>query len=168
MTKLVIGKAGMRQRGAFSIAAEYLVADVAIDTIGNWWYSLTGTPDSPNTGHALPTFEGLNTHNDYWWCIFDAQKYEGRVDEFVTHPPYIGDDNYWYLWDFTTHQYVKDTYAKGDDLHWDEMSAAEKEELAQAVTDHIALATEADVRGIVDNYEHDPEPAPEPENTSEE
>lgn len=58
------------------------------------------------------------------------------------NPPFIGDGttgdlNYWYLYDITTAQYVKSIYAKGDDLHWDDMSAAEKERLINEMLNYL-------------------------------
>ena len=62
--------------------------------------------------------------------------------EWNEHPPYIGngvngDQDYWYVW--MNHAYVKSVYAKGDDLHWDEMSEQEKENLARRVLDVIGF-----------------------------
>ena len=58
------------------------------------------------------------------------------------HPPFIGDGttgdlNYWYLYNVSTSQYVKGSYAKGDDLHWDDMSAAEKERLINEMLTYL-------------------------------
>lgn len=62
--------------------------------------------------------------------------------EWNEHPPYIGngvngDQDYWYVW--MNHAYVKSVYAKGDDLHWDEMSEQEKENLARRVLEVIGF-----------------------------
>ena len=63
------------------------------------------------------------------------------------HQPYIGDGttgdtNYWYIW--VNGQYVKSVYAKGDDLHWEEMSEQEKNDLAQRVLEVLVFATVAE------------------------
>ena len=63
------------------------------------------------------------------------------------HPSYIadgtaakpGDANYWYIWDYDAQSYVKDAYAKGDDLHYSEMSQQEKEDLAGNVLAAISF-----------------------------
>ena len=56
--------------------------------------------------------------------------------EWNIHPPYIGngttgDQNYWYLYDITTSQYVRGPYAKGDNLDWDSMTQGDKDRLVQ-------------------------------------
>ena len=66
------------------------------------------------------------------------------------HPAYIGNDNYWYIWNYDSQQYVKSSPAKGDDLHWDEMTEEEKEELAQSVIAQLAFATPETCASIVD------------------
>lgn len=68
------------------------------------------------------------------------------------HQPYIGngttgDTNYWYIW--VNGQYVKSVYAKGDDLHWDEMSEQEKEDLARRVLEVLVFATVAEVTAAI-------------------
>ena len=49
------------------------------------------------------------------------------LEEWNTHQPFIGDGttgdaNFWYIWDSDNDTYVRSVYAKGDDLHWNEMS----------------------------------------------
>ena len=66
------------------------------------------------------------------------------------HPAYIGNDNYWYIWNYDSQQYVKSSPAKGDDLHWDEMTEEEKEELAQKAIAQIVFATPETCASIVD------------------
>lgn len=68
------------------------------------------------------------------------------MEAWNTHLPYIGDGttgdlNYWYAYNPSTELYVKGPYAKGDDLHWDEMSEEEKEDLADKVRDELIFAT---------------------------
>ena len=79
------------------------------------------------------------------------------MEAWNTHLPFIGDGttgdlNYWYSYNPSTGKYVKGPYAKGDDLHWDEMSEAEKDDLAEKVADVIVFATPAECRAIVTNY----------------
>ena len=74
------------------------------------------------------------------------------------HPSYIangtqekpGDLNYWYIWDYDTQQYVKDAYAKGDDLHYDEMLDEEKEDLARKATEALVFATVETCEAVID------------------
>lgn len=68
------------------------------------------------------------------------------LEEWNTHQPFIGDGttgdaNYWYIWDSDNDTYVRSIYAKGDDLHWNEMSEAEKEDLARRVLSELVFAT---------------------------
>lgn len=74
------------------------------------------------------------------------------LEEWNTHQPYIGNDNYWYIWNTTIDQYVQSVYAKGDDLHWEEMTEEEKNDLAARVLSVLVFASEADCRAIVTNY----------------
>jgi len=88
----------------------------------------------------------------------NANTQAGRAKSWADHPPYIadgtqahpGDLNYWYLWNESSERYVKSPYAKGDDLHWDEMSDAEKQELARSVRDAIVFATTPTCQSIID------------------
>lgn len=36
-----------------------------------------------------------------------------RAKNMNDHPPYVGDDDYWYLWDYTSQQYIRGEYARG-------------------------------------------------------
>lgn len=65
------------------------------------------------------------------------------------HPAYIGEDNYWYLWDYATQKYVKDSSAKGDDLHYEEMTEQEKEDLARRVLETLAFASDDTCEDII-------------------
>lgn len=55
------------------------------------------------------------------------------------HPAYIGEDNYWYIWNYAQQKYVKSSYAKGDDLDWESMTEEEKQALADEVLSRIAF-----------------------------
>jgi len=59
------------------------------------------------------------------------------------HPAFIGDGitgekDYWYTWNYSLQQYVKGSYAKGDNLDWDSMTPTEKEHFYEEVTETIA------------------------------
>ena len=58
--------------------------------------------------------------------------------------------NYWYIWDETNDTYVKSPYAKGDNLHWDEMSEQEKEDLSEKVLERLTFATDETCESIID------------------
>lgn len=53
------------------------------------------------------------------------------------HPTYIGDDNYVYRWDYAQQKYIKGAYMKGESLNYDTMSAEDKQELIDAVTEEV-------------------------------
>lgn len=72
------------------------------------------------------------------------------LEEWNTHQPYIGEDDYWYIYNTTNDRYVRSVYAKGDDLHWEEMSQAEKEDLARRVLANLTFASADTCRSIVD------------------
>lgn len=76
---------------------------------------------------------------------------EDWLAQMDAHPPYVGTDNYWYVWNPTAGQYEKSSvYAKGDDLHWDEMSQAEKNDLAQRVLNGLIMASVSVCESVVD------------------
>lgn len=72
------------------------------------------------------------------------------LESWNENPPYVGEDNFWYIYDTTTQQYVKSNYAKGDDLHWDEMSEQEKEDLSERVLAELVFATVETCEDIID------------------
>ena len=62
------------------------------------------------------------------------------------HPAYIadgttGDLNYWYVWDYTTQQYVRSAYAKGDDLDWSTITQEEMERLIDSIKEDLVVAS---------------------------
>lgn len=88
-----------------------------------------------------------NTQGDY------AKAQGELLQEWNTHQPYIGDGttgdaNYWYIW--YNGQYVKSVYAKGDDLHWEEMTQEEREQLAAMVLAELVYATPEETRAMLD------------------
>ena len=73
------------------------------------------------------------------------------------HPPYIGDgttgdEDFWYLYDLTTAQYVKGPYAKGDDLDYSTMTTEEIDRLIDNIKADLVFATPAECRAIVTGY----------------
>lgn len=85
----------------------------------------------------------------------DAEAQTAILEEWNTHQPYIGDGttgdaNYWYIWDTDNDAYVRSVYAKGDDLHWEEMSETEKEDLAQRVLANLVFASVQTCEDIID------------------
>lgn len=74
------------------------------------------------------------------------------LEEWNTHQPYIGDgttgdENYWYIW--SNGQYVKSVYAKGNDLHWEDMTETEKQDLAARVLAQLVFATPEETRAML-------------------
>lgn len=73
--------------------------------------------------------------------------------EWNEHPPYIGDGtngekNYWYVW--IDHEYVKSSYAKGDDIDWTTMSQEEYERLVDNVKQDLVFSSVGTCEDIVD------------------
>lgn len=80
---------------------------------------------------------------------------QGTKDEWLaameTHAPYVGEDNYWYVWNPTVETYEKSSvYAKGDDLNWGEMSEAEKADLVERIIRGLVFASVETCEAIVD------------------
>ena len=78
-------------------------------------------------------------------------KSEGdRAKNFNDHPAYIGNDNYWYLWDYTTQAYVKAAYAKGDDLDYSTMTPEEYQRLIDNIKADLVFASDETCADIID------------------
>lgn len=70
----------------------------------------------------------------------------GYAEEWNSNPPYIGDGttgdlNYWYLYDITTHEYIKGAYAKGNDLDYSTMTPEEIQMLIDNIKADLVFAT---------------------------
>lgn len=105
--------------------------------------------------HSTASTDHITATNDHTTAQSDhtqATAQTAILEEWNTHQPYIGNDNYWYIWNTTTDQYVRSVYAKGDDLHWEEMTEEEKNDLAARVLAGLVFASEADCRAIVTGY----------------
>lgn len=83
----------------------------------------------------------------------DYAKAQGDImASWNAHQPYIGngttgDANYWYIW--VNGAYVKSVYAKGDDLHWEEMTQEEKDDFFQKALDKLVIATPQETRAML-------------------
>lgn len=101
--------------------------------------------------------QATEDHTESVTATTNANTQANRAKEWADHPPYIadgtaahqGDLNYWYIWNNVSETYVKSPYAKGDDLHWDEMTPEEKQALAQLVLEQLVFATEQTCEDIV-------------------
>ena len=108
------------------------------------------TADADHTASANATLAAVNAAsyaNDKGGYASNQGDYAKNLAD---HPAYIGNDNYWYIWNYDSQQYVKSSPAKGDDLHWDEMTEEEKEELAQRAIAQLVFATPETCASIVD------------------
>ena len=93
-----------------------------------------------------------NTNADY------AQTQGDYAKEWNDHPPYIadgttehrGDPYYMYLWDITTHSYVRGAYVKGADLDYSTMTPEEYARLVENVKSSILFATVQTCEDIID------------------
>lgn len=109
-------------------------ANTAANNVLTEWQGADGTGGIKK--QAQDAISNATTQANYAKTQGDYSK------EWNEHPPYIGngvngDQDYWYVW--MNHAYVKSVYAKGDDLHWDEMSEQEKENLARRVLEVIGF-----------------------------
>lgn len=66
------------------------------------------------------------------------------------HPPYIGNDNYWYLYNTTTHAYVRAAYAKGNDLDYSTMTPEEVQMLIDNIKSDLIVASVETCESIID------------------
>ena len=114
------------------------------------------TQDHGTATQDHATAEG--DHTESVTATTNANTQANRAKEWADHPPYIadgteahpGDLNYWYIWNDVTDTYVKSPYARGDDLHWEEMTPEEKQALAQSVLEQLVFATEETCEDIID------------------
>lgn len=67
----------------------------------------------------------------------NAQTQADYAKNMADHPSYIGDDNYYYSWNYQQQKYIKGAYMKGADLDFDTMSAAEKQQLVDNVVEVV-------------------------------
>lgn len=111
--------------------------------------------------HAVATQDHTQAGTDHTLSVNatnNANTQANRAKGWADHAPYVadgssdypGDLDYWYLWDEETGLYVKSRYAKGDNLHWDEMSEEEKAALADKVLDEIIWATTQTCEDIIE------------------
>lgn len=78
-----------------------------------------------------------------------AQEQGNYAKEWNDHPPYIadgttehrGDPYYMYLWDISTHAYVRGAYVKGADLDYNTMTQEEYERLVENVKSSILFSS---------------------------
>lgn len=111
-------------------------------------HSTAGTDHTrAETDHSTADSDHTRAGDDHDESVTQSQYAKKQGDyakNMADHPAYIadgtdGDANYWYTWDYAEQAYVKDAYAKGDDLHYDEMNQQEKEELAQTVLEALVF-----------------------------
>lgn len=89
-----------------------------------------------------------------------ANNASAHAEDLNAHPPYIadgtqekpGDVNFWYIWNHTIQQYVKDAYSKGDNLDLSTVTDAEQARLIEQIRQSTILATRQDGADIVTNY----------------
>jgi hypothetical protein len=97
--------------------------------------------------NAATKAQYAETQGDYAKAQGDYAK------EWNDHPPYIGDGrngdkDYWYLW--VNHEYVKSSYAKGDDIDWNTMTPEEYQRLVENVKQDLVFATDITCETIID------------------
>ena len=90
-----------------------------------------------------------NTQGNYAKAQGDYAK------DWNDHPPFIGngttgDLNYWYLYDRTSHQYLKGAYAKGDDLDYSTMTQEEIDRLVENIKSDLVFASVETCESIID------------------
>lgn len=115
-----------------------------------------------NTDHSTATSDHSTAQSDHTTSTEksayakqqgDYAKAQGDImASWNAHQPYIGngttgDANYWYIW--VNGAYVKSVYAKGDDLHWEEMTQEEKDDFFQKALDKLVIATPQETRAML-------------------
>ena len=66
-----------------------------------------------------------------------AETQAAYAKNMADHPSYIGEDNYYYRWDYAQQKYIKGSYMKGSDLNFSTMTEEEKQELFDGVTEIV-------------------------------
>lgn len=89
-------------------------------------------------------------HRDVLDAIDDSETETSIASEYNQNPPYIGNDNYWYLYNINTHSYVRNAYAKGDDLDYSTMTQEEIQMLIEDIKENLIVASIATCESIID------------------
>ena len=67
----------------------------------------------------------------------------------LEHQPYVGEDNYWYIWNEGTQTYVKGRYAKGEGLDYSTMTPTEYQKLVDDVKADLVFASQSTCEDII-------------------
>ena len=84
-----------------------------------------------------------------------------KAENLNDHPAYIadgtsqkpGDEDYWYIWDYATQQYVKSERAKGDDLDYSTMTHEEYQLLVEDVKNSVLFASTTTCEDVIDELQ---------------
>ena len=68
----------------------------------------------------------------------------------LEHQPYVGEDDYWYIWNEGTQTYVKGRYAKGEGLDYSTMTPEEYQRLVDDVRAELVFASTSTCESIID------------------
>ena len=97
-------KAGMVWRGVYSASEPYNKLDVVCNT------AKTQIAVCKQRCSGIPL-----TNLNYWECSLDINDIIEDARDTAQHPTYVGDDNYVYAWNKSTHTYNKTSvYVKGE------------------------------------------------------
>lgn len=92
----------------------------------------------------------LQDHQNTTDAIEASETQTDIAEEYNQHPPYIGNDNYWYLYNTTTHAYVRAAYAKGNDLDYSTMTPEEVQMLIDNIKADLIVASIETCESIID------------------
>ncbi len=142
--QITIGNAQTATTAATAAAATANTAATGANT------AATGANTAATGANTAAT--NANTKANY------AQTQGDYAKEWNDHPPYIadgttehrGDPYYMYLWDITTHAYVRGAYVKGADLDYSTMTPEEYARLVENVKSSVLFATVQTCEDIID------------------
>lgn len=96
-------------------------------------HTVAGTDHTTaQSDHTQAQSDHTRADSDHSTSVSQANYAKAQGDyakNMADHPPYIGTDNFWYLWNYQTQAYDKYSYAKGDNLDFNTMTEEEYEQL---------------------------------------
>ena len=109
----------------------------AITTAGTDHTQAVSDHQTAATDHSTAAADHTQAGTDHSASVSatgSANAQANRAKAWADHPPFIGngttgEQNYWYLWNETTQAYVRNAYAKGDNLDWSTLTQTERDRL---------------------------------------
>lgn len=124
--------------------------DAVAETVGTGKFATGEQLNSVSISSTITSGNEIVKSSGIKTAIDDVRSYAETMKQ---NPPYIGDDNYWYVYDYDTRTYVRKSSASGDVIDWSTLTDAQKEVLMNGITSRLVVATQDTCRNIVSELE---------------